>query len=456
MLLLAAALSLSAALSAPTLAGAHVGALVVDAQTGSVLFERNSNDAFQPASTMKLVVGSAALSLLGPDASLQTAALTDGSIENGTLHGNLYLRGGGDPTVDANAFNDAARAIAGLHVQRIDGELVIDNSAFTAPSYPGGWSVDDLPNDYAAPITALAFNENAVALQVHGANVVGARAVIAPSPQNNTVTIDNEVTTGVASSQDTSELSWPAGVSNAIRVSGSFPIGATDPGELDAAVRDPVAFAGDALREALATQKIASGSIVHEGPTPASARVLWIHHSPPLRDVVSRMWLPSDNFIAEMLLEDFSAANGSGDTRARGIARESDWLRTLGVDPSTMTISDGSGMSQYDRVTPAALVALLRADWNSPNRDAILAALPVAGKSGTLQHSFNGSPLEGVVYAKTGSMMHTRTLAGYITPPNGRVVIFALMVNDWLDVSASSAASMKALQQEFLEAALSS
>ncbi len=454
MLLLAATLGMSAALAAPTLNGAHVSALVVNARTGAVAFERNSNDAFQPASTLKLLVGSVALQLLGPDSTLQTEALTDGSIQHGTLYGNLYVRGGGDPAIDAAAFEDAARTLAAQHLNRLSGSIVIDNSAFTASPYPDGWTVDDLPNDYAAPITALAFNENAVALRLTP-SASNAPALIAMSPQDGTLTIDNRTITGSRTAEDSTQLEWPSNAPGVIRVTGTVPANVNDPLELDAAVPDPVAFAGSQFERALATEKIAIDRVaVREGTTPPSARVLWQHRSPAMRDLIAKMWLPSDDFFAESLLEDLAQAPATADTRAAGIAREMQWLQTLGVAPAAAAIADGSGVSQYDRLSAATLVSVLRADWRSSNREAIVAALPVAGQSGTLERSFKNSALDGIVHAKTGSMMHVRTLAGYVLRPNADPLIFALLVNDWMDSSAGASSAIRLVQERFLEAAL--
>lgn len=453
MLLIAGAVGLAAALSAPTVAGAHVGALVVDAKTGGVLFERNSNDAFAPASTMKLLVGSVALSQIGPDASFRTTMGSDGTVAGDTLRGNLYLRGGGDPSFEAAQFADAARALAAMKIARIDGALIVDESAFTAAPYPDGWTIDDLPNDYAAPVTALSVDENAVQLQLHP-TTPGAPATLSIVPSTSTVTIDNRTTTGARGAQDTTNLLWPANLANVIRVAGTVPPEGNDPVELDAAVPDPVRFAGEAFITAAQREGITiDPATIRAGTAPASARVLWTHASPPLRSLVQTMWLQSDNLYAEALLEDLGGAAPGTDTREQGIAREMQWLQSIGVDARTLTVADASGVSQYDRVTPAALVAILRADWSGPTQALTLAALPLAGKTGTLAHTFAGTPLEGIVSAKTGTMMHVRALAGFITPPNGHPLIFALLVNDWMDRSAGAADAMHAMQQQFLEAA---
>ncbi|MEO6836033.1 MAG: D-alanyl-D-alanine carboxypeptidase, partial [Candidatus Tumulicola sp.] len=119
---------------------------------------------------------------------------------------------------------------------------------------------------------------------------------------------------------------------------------------------------------------------------------------------------------------------------------------------STLTIADGSGLSAYDRVTPRALITILQADWRGPQRATVLAALPVAGVSGTLRSTFAHAPLEGNVYAKTGTTNHARLLAGYARTRSGDTVIFALMVNNWMDASANGANALDAARGAILSA----
>ena len=121
-----------------------------------------------------------------------------------------------------------------------------------------------------------------------------------------------------------------------------------------------------------------------------------------------------------------------------------------------MTIADGSGLSEYDRITPNALVAILKYDWASPNRQTVLDALPLAGVRGTLKSSFAGTPLSGNVFAKTGTINHARTLAGYLKTPHHGTIAFALMFNDWMDASPNAAESVSNVQAAMLEALLSS
>ena len=169
--------------------------------------------------------------------------------------------------------------------------------------------------------------------------------------------------------------------------------------------------------------------------------LVWRHDGEPLAALLADMWLPSDNLIAEELLREIDvAANARAGTLEGGTAIERPWLRGIGIDPATVTLADGSGLSQYDRFTPRALVAVLLHDWHGPNRATILDALPIAGVRGDLRGAMRGTPAAGHVFAKTGSMSHVRGLAGYVTTRTRGTVVFALSVDDWIGSDADLAA----------------
>ena len=121
---------------------------------------------------------------------------------------------------------------------------------------------------------------------------------------------------------------------------------------------------------------------------------------------------------------------------AAGIAWEKAWLKGLGVDTDAIAIVDGSGLSAYDRITPRDLVAILKHDWDGPYRELILDDLPIAGVRGTLKSSFVGTPAEKRVFAKTGSVSHVSTLAGFAANGKHGTVIFAFQVDDWIGAGA--------------------
>jgi D-alanyl-D-alanine carboxypeptidase/D-alanyl-D-alanine-endopeptidase (penicillin-binding protein 4) len=445
------------------LRGAHAGIYAIDARDGRVLYQRNADDLFQPASTFKLLVGSAALDTLGASFRFRTEAVANGAVADGKLNGALVLRGGGDPFLNAADLDAAAAAVAKAGITRVSGGLWIDDTHFEPPGYLPGWNWDDFSYYYAPVVSALSFEENVVHLTVTPGSSAGAPATVTAAPIGavgvppsagdrvpadrceptlGVVVIPAPVMTGAADAKDTVDverLPW-----GCIRVTGTIPLGAK-PDVVDAAVPSPATYAHDAFKAALARRGITvfeshlagdpwPGAFDHRAfPAPSlNATVVWSHDSQPLRDTLADMWLPSDNLVAELLLRQLGfIQGGTPGTTANGIALERAWLKQLGVDTDAVAIEDGSGLSGYDRITPRDLVTILRHDWDSPSRDVVLDALPIAGVRGTLKSSYAGTPAERKIFAKTGTVSHVSTLAGYAANAKHGAVIFAFQVDDW-------------------------
>jgi D-alanyl-D-alanine carboxypeptidase/D-alanyl-D-alanine-endopeptidase (penicillin-binding protein 4) len=350
------------------------------------------------------------------------------------LDGELVLRGGGDPFLNAADLEAAAAAVAQAGITRVARGVAIDDSRFERPGYLPGWTWDDFAYAYAPVVSALSFEENAVHLTIAPGASAGDRALVTAAPLGAVfvplegcpptvaVHVIPLATTGAANAPNTIDLEREP--SGCIRVTGTIPLGAK-PDTAEAAVVSPAVYAHDAFRAALARHGVALTELSPiAAPWPhdfrtvlapgANAAVLWAHDSEPLRDLLADMWIPSDNLVAELLLRELGFAHsGAPGTTGNGIALEKTWLRGIGADPSRIDLSDGSGLSVYDRITPRDLVTVLRHDWDGPHRALVLDALPIAGVSGTLAKSFAGTAAERRVFAKTGSLSHVSALAGY-------------------------------------------
>jgi D-alanyl-D-alanine carboxypeptidase/D-alanyl-D-alanine-endopeptidase (penicillin-binding protein 4) len=443
---------------ASALHGAHVGILAIDARDGRVLYQRNADDLFEPASTLKLLVGSVALEKLGPDYRFHTDAVITSPIVGGAVAGRLVVRAGGDPFLNADDFEKLAATVAAQGITsvrggiaRTEGEgpsgIAFDVSRYEQTPFPPGWLIEDLPYGYSARVSALAFEHNSVRVTVGPGAVVDDRAVVTTAPirvmgqladgcdfDPGTVII-NVAKTGTSSALDTIDL-MPNG-SGCTLVTGTIPFGAA-PDVLESAVALPTLYAEQVLLADLQSRGVTAdpfssrgAPLQHIATAPPGSTVVWMHDSEPLRDVVGDMWMPSDNLAAEMLLRELSFANATTPgTTADGIAVETAWLKNLGVDTSALALSDGSGLSSYDRITPSALVAILRHDWDGPLRDAVLDDLPIAGVRGTLATSYIGTALEKRVFAKTGTTTRASGLAGYAATEKHGTVIFAFLVDE--------------------------
>ncbi len=426
-----------------TLRGAHVAFLAIDANRGTLIDAVHPDDDFIPASTFKLIVGSASLDTFGPEQRFVTTLASDGTRAGTALHGDLILRGGGDPTLDDKALREAARAVAQSGITRVDGALILDNTAFRYPSalYRPGWAWDDLTYGYGAPTDALSVDENALHVTVAPGPRPGSAVALSVSPETASLQIENHAITGSSEATDTIDAMRPWNDPNVVRIIGVIPQGVKSPDRFRVAVENPQAFVGDAFLADLEANGVAVAAGMRTDASPPDATTLWQHRSPPLSTILARMWQPSDNFIAEMLYRHLGGARA-----------ERAWLRRVGIDPTTLTIVDGSGLSAYDRVTPRALVRVLQYD-RAPQRRAIVeAALPLSGVRGTLQYRFRDPTLRGKVNAKTGSVNHVRTLAGYLRTEKHGTVTFALLVNDWMDRGPGAMKRLDAVRAAMLRA----
>jgi D-alanyl-D-alanine carboxypeptidase/D-alanyl-D-alanine-endopeptidase (penicillin-binding protein 4) len=415
--------------SDPAVHGAHVGVYAIDARSGTVLFDRNASDEFQPASTLKLLVGSVALEKLGPTYRFTTKLERTGDA--------LVLRAGGDPLLGSSDLAAAALAVRASGMTSASG-IDIDASHYDTPPYPEGWVWDDFSYDYAAPLSAAAVDENVIGYSVLPGAKIGdpvqisaGRAFVEPQARCPGL-VDRAVT---AASGDASTIDTLTLAPGCTAIVGALPLGRVQPASIDVAVAEPVANVRGILRSELMDP--ARGFVLRDDAPraeamPVAGRLLWQHQSDPLGTFLGpAFWIPSDNFVAEQLLCEVGfVAGGAPGSTGRGLDVERAWLAANGIDSATTTLADGSGLSQYDRITPRDLVAILQHDWNGPNRDLVLDSLPIGGARGTIE-GIAGTPAAGRVFAKTGSMSHVRGLAGYLATQRHGTVTFAFNVDDW-------------------------
>jgi D-alanyl-D-alanine carboxypeptidase/D-alanyl-D-alanine-endopeptidase (penicillin-binding protein 4) len=282
-------------------------------------------------------------------------------------------------------------------------------------------------------VTALELEDGTVHMTFSPAPAQGAQAEVRVWPQSSAYTIDDELQTGASSSKDTSDFARIWDQPRTIEVTGSYPLGSKTSGEVSPSVPDPESYAGDVFARALAAHGITVTGTVRSGKMPPGATVLWTHDSEKLPQLLAQFWYPSDNLMGELLLKELGVVQGGEPgTDDNGRVLEQQYLRSIGLDPATVTISDGSGLSQYDRITPRDLLTILLSDWNGPNRAIVLNALPVSGVRGTLDRSFVGTPAERVVFAKTGSISHVRTISGFVQTRTHGPVAFSFLINQWM------------------------
>lgn len=438
----ALARDLHALFTAPNVSHAQWGVRVVSLRTGATLYAHNPGQFMIPASNQKLLTTIAAAERLGWDYRFTTRILATGAIDDdGVLQGDLIVTGNGDPTINPRhparwrAFDDWAVALKAKGLRIVNGQVIGDDDAFAEPGWGVGWAWDNLQYGYGAQATALQYHENQVEVMVGPGMAVGSRAIISTSPLGSGLFIDHGVSTVAAGERTAVDIARIPGTAF-LSVRGQVAVDAR-PLTVLASVDNPTRSYLNALREALARHGIfVSGNMtdideLRVPPVRDQAVELLRDESAPLAEIADVMLKWSRNEYAETLLMALAPADAPA-TSAPAIAAMQSVLGELGIAPDRYLPRDGSGLSRYDYVSADVLCDLLRIVAAHPRHAApFRAALPVAGVSGTLATRMKGTPAEGRVAAKTGSLSNVRTLAGYLTTTSGEPLAFAMMSNNY-------------------------
>ena len=362
-------IALRAALSS-TLAkgGPLTGALVYDLTAKQTLFSVRADVGRPPASVEKLYTTVATLNELGPNDRLKTTVVGAGHLgPGGVWHGNLYLVGGGDPTLGDGAFNRNWEHGYGPTANQLVGQLVHDGIKHVT-----GWVIGD----------AALFDE------LRGGPATG----YAPDVPD--------------FGGQLSALSYDHGSTYK--------------------KLNPGAFAAKELVLTMHGAGIGARPLNRTLPAPGGAQTLASAQSPPLSVMLKLMDVPSDDFFAEMLTKQLGVRFGTAGSITAGAQVISNVIESFGLHPR---IVDGSGLSRSDRSSPGEVVDLLKTMWNTPTGRILAASLPVVGVSGTVQGIAAHTAAQGRCIAKTGTLNYVTNLAGYCTAQNHHVLAFALMVD---------------------------
>ncbi|HEX8363119.1 MAG TPA: D-alanyl-D-alanine carboxypeptidase/D-alanyl-D-alanine-endopeptidase [Longimicrobium sp.] len=436
-------------------ARAQWGVLVRSLETGETLYQRNAEKLFVPASNQKIVTGAFALETLGPDFRYRTSVEAEGPVSGGVLAGSLVVRGSGDPTISARfggvrpLFRAWADSLRARGVTRIAGAVVGNDDVFDDVPLGRGWAWDDLDASYSAEVSGLQLNEGYVTVRVGPGARPGDPAVVTLDPATAYTPVINQATTGAPGTARAAEATR-APLGPGIVVTGTVPPDSAAE-EIEVAVRDNTLFFAAALRESLIEAGIrVDGPALDDDARPDSARRpatrLFVHTSPPMPEVLAAFLKPSQNQIGEILLKTMGRQLRGAGTASAGLAVEDSLARAWALPPRALRPADGSGLSRYNLVAPEFLTALLERMTRSPHNAVFYDAMPVAGVDGTLRNRMKGTPLEGNVHAKTGTLSGVRSLSGYLTTAAGERLVFAILVNNHtLSAAAADRVSEAAL-----------
>jgi len=437
----------AALLSSRGPAAGRYGLAVFDAETGEALIQRDALTPRLPASTLKLVTTGASLMALGPDHRFRTVAFAAAKPEpGGTLAGDLLILGGGDPSLDVTrdpggdpgSIDQLAREIARAGVKRITGNLVLDDSRFDRVLRAPGWPEDQLTRSYCAPVTALTVGRGCLTVVTRPGAAAGQPGRVTTLPAARSIEVKSSVVTTAKKSEHRIILALPLD-STTLRVSGRVWEKSTGY-EAKIAAPDPTLLFGEALRNRLVAHGVSvRGEIVRRAGavkglgTKAELAAVESSHL----DLIHVANRESQNFYADCLFKNLGfvmAGEGSFAAAGKATARLAE---KLGFPEGHLVQIDGSGLSRDNRVTPYFLAKFLshlyaRDDWKQ-----FVRSLPRGGQpETTLRRRLKD--LGNNVLAKTGTIRGVSGLAGYVRSKSGRVLTFAVLVNDPRTPSARS------------------
>lgn len=439
---------LDAILSDERLDGAVTGVNVRKADTGEILFSRNGDTVLHPASNMKLLTGIAAMETLGADYKFLTEVWTDGTIRGKVLHGNVYVKGKGDPTLMKEDLDQFAQDLQDLGIHKIKGSLFGDDTWYDDVRLSQDLNWSDEPFYTGAQVSALTlapdtdYDAGTVIIEVIPKGKVGEKAEVTVTPETDYVTIVNN--TEVVAESDVQDISVEREHgTNTIIVKGTMPIDGSN-SKSWTSVWEPTGYAMDVFKKSLEENGIsfAGKSEIQFDATPENATLLTSKDSIPLKELFTRFMKLSNNGHGETLTKEMGKVVHGEGSWDKGLEVIEEVVTDLGVDGDAILLRDGSGMSHKTYIPANAISHLLYAIQEKNWYPTFERTLPVAGDperfvGGTLRNRMTEEPAKGNVKAKTGSLTSVSTLSGYVTSQNEEKLIFSILINNYLGSSAS-------------------
>ncbi len=430
-------------LNDPNLSGATWGVMIQAVNSGEVLYKRNENKLMNSASLVKLITTASALNYLGAEYTYETQFRTSGVIENGQLTGSLVVVGSGDPTISGkftnqevySVFNSWADRLLELGITGITGDLIGYDKYFDAPAAGAGWQWDHLAEWYSGLPSALAFNDNSADVII-APGAIGEPAEVELSPDTRYVTVVNEVLTAPADSVTSVKVIKLPG-SNILKLSGVISLRDRS-FTRSLSVDEPSEFFLQNLREVLHRRgikfrgrlKLASrmgDENILDGTT-----LLFRHRSRPFSEIVKLCNKNSHNFYAEQILKTMGLTEEGLGSVENGLKIERKWLGRAGIDPNSIRLVDGSGLSLLNLTSAEVFGRLLRYLYRSDDFSVFYNSLPVAGRDGSMADRLLDGNAANNLRGKPGLNENVRSLAGYIKTADNETLSVVFIANNFL------------------------
>jgi len=431
----------------PDLRAASWGVAVIDVQDGRTLAQFDAQRGLSTASTMKAITTATALEILGADHKFTTRLTYDGSIKEGVLVGNVYIEGGGDPSLGSDRFGESydlphvltawVNALKEKGIERINGAIIGDASYFTSQLVPAKWTWEDIGNYYGAGAGGLNIHENLYELHFRSGRPGTLTEILRTHPPMEDLNFVNEVAAGPSGSGDNGYI-YGVPYTQLRYVRGTIP-----PNRNLFAIKGSLSDPSLSCAQWLRAELLSCGIPVQGEAT--TLRQLWaedelphtqrntLHtrQSPPLIEILEATNMKSVNLFAEVLAKEIAIARGRKGSTEAGLEEIEAYWQGRGVNLQGIILRDGSGLSPNNAVAPLHMARILATIRKGPNGDTFKTTLPVAGRSGSLKGMLKGTAAEGRLSAKSGYISGVRSYAGYVTLPSGQEVAFAMIANNY-------------------------
>jgi len=430
-------------IDAPEFQPGFFGIFIEETTSGDVIYARNPDRLFMPASNMKLFTTTTAMALLDSNFTYQTDLYVNGIIKNDTLFGDLVLRGSGDPTISGRfydnnvlaVFQEWICALDSLKIKHITGKIIGDDNIMDENGIGYGWAWDDLAYYYAAPTGGLSFNDNCIDFSCWPSANVGEAANILINPPTRYVEITDEVMTIPTGEKRNLDFVRQPGT-NKIRIFGQIPADADTVND-SIALENPTRYTCTVFKETLNNNGISGGEaldiddLADTIPDYSRLQLVAEHQSVKLPQIIRTINKISHNLYAEQVQKTLGFVFKQEGSTEAGIAVERAWFGSIGIDTTCQFIVDGSGLSRHNLITPRQVATILNAIQDTPNYLHFFNSLPIMGVDGTVKSRLKNSNAAGHVFAKTGYVDKVRALSGYVQAQNGREYIFSIIANHY-------------------------
>ncbi len=404
--------------------GVKIGTVITDVKNDpSFIYTHNANQLFCPASNQKIITAYLALSYLKQNYRFQTNLYYTGRIRNHRLFGDLYLKGGGDPTLSYIDFYDFLLMLRRYGIEAIEGNLILDDTFFYDGRLGKGWMWDDIKYSHCKEISALSLNQNQVRIIVLPTEV-GELAHIELYPPSPIVNIKSSARTSGNKNNINFYQDWENDLNN-ISISGYIK---KDNSAITKKINisDPTLNTGKTFAYFLNNNGINISGRIMIDKVPKEAKILYRHYSDDLFHILKDAIKYSDNFYSEMIIRTIAAKIDSGKSVAKFLDTFSDTI----LPDYKLRMVDGSGLSRYNLISPVEIVTILNKAYKDISiRPEFMSLLPISGLDGTISRRLKDKKYK--IRAKTGVMTGISALSGYAFTDDG-VKSFSIMMEDYL------------------------